>query len=72
MQLQQRLPNQITKKSLKDSVYFQLENNHETIAKREKVEKNYRFKHEFEPVITFLFNFYTKLRRLKRLVKTAG
>ena len=30
MQLQQRLSNQIAKKSQKDVVYFQLEDNHET------------------------------------------
>ena len=37
-------------------MYFQSENNQETrIAEREKIPKNYRFKHELK--ITFLFNF---------------
>ena len=38
--------------------------------KEEKFRKNYRFKHELK--ITLLFNFYTKLMRLKRLGETVG
>ena len=56
--------------SPKDAVYFWVEDNHETIARRGKVLKNCRLKHELK--ITFLFNFYAKLRRLKRLGKTVG
>ena len=51
-------------------MYLQPEDNHETIAQREKALKSYRFKHELK--ITFLFNFYAKLRRLKRFGKTVG
>ena len=51
------------KKSQKDVVYFQPEDNHETrIAKSEKVLINYRLKHDLK--ITFIFNFLQ--RRLKR------
>ena len=53
----------IEKKSQKDVVYFQPEDNHETrIAESEKVLINYRLKHDFK--ITFIFNFLQ--RRLKR------
>ena len=56
MQLHQRLPNQSWQKISEEGVvYFQLEDNHETIAESEKVKKNYRFKHELK--MTFLFNF---------------
>ena len=55
---------------IKDAVYFQPEDNHETIAKREKVKKKLQVQHELK--ITFLFNFYAKLRRLKRLGRTVG
>ena len=53
------------KESQRDAVYFQPEDNHETIiAKTGKVLRNYGFKHELK--MTFLFNFYAKQRRLKR------
>ena len=51
-------------------MYFQPEDNHETIAKREKLKKKLQVQHELK--ITFLFNFYAKLRRLKRLGRTVG
>ena len=55
----------------KDAVYFQSEDNHETIrAKTGNVLRNYRFKHEL--TMTFLFNIYAKQRRLKRWGENDG
>ena len=54
----------LQKECQKDAVYFQPEENHETIiAKRGKVLKNYMFKHQLKA--TFLFNFYARQKRLK-------
>ena len=52
-------------------MYFQSEDNHETIrAKTGNVLRNYRFKHEL--TMTFLFNIYAKQRRLKRWGENDG
>ena len=52
-------------------MYFQPEDKHEArIAKREKVKKINRFKHELK--ITFLFNFLHFLEEVEMLEKNCG
>ena len=65
------IANSNIKKSQKDAVYFQPEDDHDAIiAERKKFKKKCKFKQELK--ITFLFNFYAKQRRLKHWGKTVG